>query len=194
MLRKRPINYGYGAITLGVVWIFDAESTSLLAENLITYKKINMKVLKIAFVGLAVLLFSNVSVMAQDEISDQDLYNYALMDLSKDAIVAQISPMVNDLIAQQEGMTGQRFQELQKAKGNFASVDAKEWEIKFYNLVEGKINKKKEAAGEVVKVMASQLIGASTYKAIKAGLKNDADLKGRYEAIRSAMEASGPAS
>ena len=153
-----------------------------------------MKVLKVAVVGLAVMLFSGVSVMAQDEISDQDLYNYALMDLSKEAIVAQISPMVNDLIAQQEGMTGQRFQELQKAKGDFASVSAQEWEIKFYNLVDGKISKKKQAAGDVVKVMASQLVGASTYKAIKSGLKADAALKGRYDAIKSAMKSSVPAS
>ena len=141
---------------------------------------------RILAIGILSLVFFG--AVAQDEITDTDLYNYALMDLSKEAIVGQISPMVNDLIAAQEGMTGQRYQELSKAKGDFASVEAQEWEIKFYELVQGKIDKKKGAAGDVVKVMASQLIGASTYKSIKSGLKSDADLKARYDAIKSAMK------
>jgi len=138
--------------------------------------------------GIAVLSLLFFGAQAQSEISDEDLYNYALMELSKEALVKQISPMVNDLIAKQEGMTGQRFQELQKAKGDFASVEAQDWEIKFFQLVDKEINEKKEAATDVVKIMASKLVGASTYKAIKDGLKSDADLKSRYDAMKTTMK------
>ena len=57
---------------------------------------------------------------AQDaEVTDEDIKNYAIIELAKNSIVSAISPMVNELIEKQEGMTGQRFQELQLVLGAF---------------------------------------------------------------------------
>ena len=74
---------------------------------------------RLSRVALAAVCFAFVSVasMAQDELTDQDYKDYAVILLAQKAITDKISPMVNDLIARQEGMTGQRFQELRSKQG-----------------------------------------------------------------------------
>lgn len=129
---------------------------------------------------------------AQDEeITDDDLKAYALANASVKSITSSISPMVNDLIAKQEGMTGQRFKELQDTDGDagkLASIEAQEWEIKFLETVNGEIEKRTEAAKEVINLMAKYAMGTSKYKAIRSGLSSDADLKARYAAIEAKFE------
>lgn len=138
---------------------------------------------------LFTFLFAAGFVFAQDdlEITDDDLEAYYIIDLAKNSIVNAISPMVNDLIAKQEGMTGQRFTELQATKGDagkLQEIEAKEWEIKFLDLVIGQIDKKKKAAGDVVKLLAANSLGGAKYKAIRAGLKDDADMIAKYEGVK----------
>ena len=129
---------------------------------------------------------------AQDtEITDDDLKAYALANAGVKSITSSISPMVNDLIAKQEGMTGQRFTELQATKGDadkLAGIEAQEWEIKFLETVNGEIDERKEAAKDLINIMAKYAIGSSKYRDIRDGLKNDADLKARYDAIAAKFE------
>jgi len=132
--------------------------------------------------------FSNVQAQ---EVTDQDVKNYAIIELAKNSIIDGISPMVNEMIEKQEGMTGQRYQELQSAAGNQAKlteIDAQEWEIKFYDLVEKQIDKKKEAATGVVKLLASNAMGAASYKATKAAVSSDASIKAKYEGYLAALK------
>ena len=156
----------------------------MLNQNIKLTKMVNMmKKVALLFAFLFAVGFSN----AQDlDITDDDLKAYYIIDLAKNSIVKTISPMVNDLIAKQEGMTGQRFKELQATKGDadkLAAVEAKEWEIKFLNLVTKQIDKKKKAASDVVKILAANALGSAKYKAIRAGLKEDADMKSRYDGV-----------
>ena len=116
------------------------------------------------------------SANAQD-VTDEDLKNYAIIELAKTSITSTISPMVNDMIEKQEGMTGQRFQELQKSKGE----GAEEWEKQFIEVVNKQIDKKKKAATDVVKLLASNAMGAATYKATKAAISSNPDMKAKYE-------------
>src|SRR5210317_2202822 len=84
---------------------------------------------------------------AQEEITDDDLKAYAIANATVKSITSSISPMVNELIAMQEGMTGQRFKELQDTDGDSAklqSIEAKEWEIKFLETVNEEIEKRKD--------------------------------------------------
>lgn len=122
--------------------------------------------------------FGYTQVKAQD-ISDEDLKNYAIMEMAVESITSQISPEVNSMIEQQEGMTGQRFQELQKGTGE----PAKDWEKKFMDVVNKQIDKKKKAAGDVLKLLAMNSVGSEKYKEIKTKLSSDASLKARYDAI-----------
>ena len=135
---------------------------------------------------LAVGVFMTVgftNAKAQDEVTDADIKNYAIIELAKNSITDGISPMVNDMIEKQEGMTGQRFQELQKNKGE----GAEEWEKKFLQVVNKQIDKKKKAATDVVKILASNAMGAAKYKATKAALSSDSDKKAKFQAYLDAM-------
>ena len=116
------------------------------------------------------------SVNAQD-VTDKDIKNFAIIELAKTSIVIGISPMVNDLIKKQEGMTGQRYQQLKKGEGD----PAEEWETQFVAVVQKQIDKKKKAATDVVKLLAANAMGAATYKATKAAIKADPAMKATFD-------------
>ena len=116
------------------------------------------------------------SVNAQD-VTDKDIKNFAIIELAKTSIVIGISPMVNDLIKKQEGMTGQRYQQLKKGEGDAAE----EWETQFVAVVQKQIDKKKKAATDVVKLLAANAMGAATYKATKAAIKADPAMKATFD-------------
>lgn len=136
-----------------------------------------MKKLASGMLALGLLLAVGfTSVYAQD-VTDEDLKNYAIIDLAKNSIVSGISPMVNDMIEKQEGMTGQRFQELKKGEGE----PAEDWETQFLAVVNKQIDKKKKAATDVVKLLASNAMGATSYKATKAAIKADPGMKAKFD-------------
>ena len=136
---------------------------------------------RLSKVLLAAFCFALVSVsaQAQDEITDQDLKDYAVIMLAQKAITDKISPMVNDLIAKQEGMTGQRFQELRGKTGE----PAKDWEKQFLNLVNKQIKEKQTTAGEVVSTLAKHSLGASKYNAVKKAYAAGGDAKAKIDAF-----------
>lgn len=143
-----------------------------------------MKKLTTCILAVGVLLavgFTNAN--AQDEVTDADIKNYAIIELAKRSITTGISPMVNDMIEKQEGMTGQRFQELQKSTDG-----AEEWEVQFLGVVNKQIDKKKKAATDVVKLLAANAMGGAKYKATKAAISSDADVKAKYQAYVDAVK------
>lgn len=143
-----------------------------------------MRKLTNGMLALGLLLAVGFTSANAQDVTDKDLKNYAIIELAKTSIVSKISPMVNDLIKKQEGMTGQRFQELQKSKGE----GAEEWEKSFLALVNKQIDKKKKAATDVVKLLASNAMGAATYKATKAAIKADADMKAKFDGYVAALK------
>jgi len=149
----------------------------------------SMKKLMIGIWAIVVFAMVGIDVMAQD-VTDEDVKNYAVIELAKNSIVAGISPMVNDLISKQEGMTGQRFTELQATKGDAAKLEAikaLEWETKFLDMVNEQIEKRKDAAKEVVNLLANNAMGAAKYKETKAALSSNADLKAKYDGYLAAF-------
>ncbi len=137
-----------------------------------------------AALALGLLLVVGFTSANAQDVTDQDIKNYAIIELAKNSIIDGISPMVNDMIEKQEGMTGQRFQELQNKSGD----PAQEWETKFLAVVEKQIDKKKEAATDVVKLLASNAMGAANYKATKAAIGSDAAIKAKYEGYLAALQ------
>ncbi|MDZ7605895.1 MAG: hypothetical protein U5K79_09995 [Cyclobacteriaceae bacterium] len=148
-----------------------------------------MRKLMIGVSALVLFVMTGLCVQAQ-EVTAEDVENYAVIELAKNSIVAGISPMVNDLISKQEGMTGQRFTELQATKGDaakLAEIKALEWETKFLTMVNDQIEKRKDAAKEVVNLLANNAMGADKYKATKAALAANADLKAKYDGYLAAF-------
>ena len=141
-----------------------------------------MKALEKVFLTFIITLFVGGNLMAQDEveITDADLKAYAALQLSTEVITSSISPAVNELIAAQEGMTGNRFNELRSKSGE----PAKEWEVKFMQTVQEMIEKRTEAAKGILNTMINNSsLTVAKYKKIKADLNSDDELKARYDTV-----------
>ncbi len=149
-----------------------------------------MRKLMIRASALVVFVMTGLCVQAQD-VTDADVKNYAIIELAKNSIVESISPMVNDMISKQEGMTGQRFTELQATNGDAAKLEAikaLEWETKFLTLVNEQIEKRKKAAGTVVTTLANNNgLTAAKYKDMKASIAANPDLKAKYDGYLAAL-------
>ncbi len=137
-----------------------------------------------SLMALVLLLSVGIANAKVQDVTDEDLKNYAIIELAKNSIVSGISPMVNDMIEKQEGMTGQRFQELKKGEGKAAE----EWETQFMAVVNKQIDKKKKAAKDVVNLLAKNAMGTTAYKATKAAIKSDPALKAKFDGYLAALK------
>jgi len=154
------------------------------------------KSMKRLFAVLFTLMAATIYVQAQEEITDEDLYRYALMQQVIEEMKSEISTEVNNMIKQQEGIDGNRYVELSKAGGDEAKLKemgAKDFEIQFINLVEEEKEERIEAIKEVNKLLATKMLGdrGKKYKSIKSALSSDDAVKSRYKTIEAgiAMEA-----
>lgn len=152
----------------------------------------NAKWIFLTFLVLSIASFSQLKAQDQ-EITDEDLRKYALLNEVVDLMKKDISVMVNGMIKSQEGMTGKRFKELQKAKGDKAKYEemgAKEFEIKFMELVAKKQSERIDAIKTVNQELATKMIGdnGKLYKKIRSELSSNADLKAKYDQIVTSLK------
>lgn len=143
-----------------------------------------MKKLMNGILALGVLLAVGFTSANAQDVTDQDIKNYAIIELAKNSVIGDISTTVNEMIEKQEGMTGQRFQELQEGTGE----PAQDWEKQFLAVVNKQIDKKKKAATDVVKLLASNAMGAAKYKATKSAISTDADMKAKFDGYVAALQ------
>lgn len=130
----------------------------------------------------ALLVGFGVSANAQsEEVSDENLRRYAILMEVVDAMKSEISVTLNEMIKNQDGMTGKRFSELSKGEGEPAT----EFEQKFMDTIEEMKKDRIEAIKEVNQLLATKMLpdGGKTYKAIKAAIDSDEEVKARYESI-----------
>jgi hypothetical protein len=146
------------------------------------------RIVRQGVLALAAIVFLNTTAaMAQDsEITDKDLYNFALVVQVVEQMKAEVGPAIQSLIEEQEGFDGKRYNELKGAgddEAKLKELGANEFEIKFMGLLvkeqEEKIDDIKDALNTLVKGM----IGVQKYKTIKSTLSVDPDLKAKYDGI-----------
>lgn len=147
-----------------------------------------MKGIKLLILTIVMSVFAGNLVMAQDEITEADLRKYAIMYQSIEFMKKDISIELNKMIKAQEGMTGKRYKELAGTKGDEAkltAIGAKDFEKQFIALVNKLMDERKASIKEVNSELATKMVGnkGKIYKKIKADLKTDEVLKGRYETI-----------
>ncbi len=138
---------------------------------------------KVIVSSFALLLLVNVS-KAQD-VTDEQLWKYALMTEVIDQMKADISRAVNDLIQAQEGMDGARYKEL--AGG---AEPANDFEAKFMETIDKVKNDRIEAIKSVNSDLATKMLGgADVYKSAKAAASGD--MKDKYEEFKNQISYSG---
>ncbi|HET8860587.1 hypothetical protein [Marivirga sp.] len=146
------------------------------------------RIVRHGMLALAAIVFLNsTAVMAQDsEITDKDLYNYALMMQVIEQMKAEVSPAIQELIEQQEGFDTKRFSELESAGDNKAKLKelgANDFEVKFMGLIIKEKEDRIDEIKEALNLLAKSMVGVSTYKQIKQTLSVDPDLKAKYDQI-----------
>ncbi len=134
------------------------------------------------------VLFTGVRADDGSEITDEDLWKYALLNEVVDQMKKDISTAINDMIANQEGIDGKRYVELSKAKGDegkLAELEATDFEKQFLQLVDDEKAKRIDAIKTVNQELATKMVGdkGKTYKAIKSALSSDEEVKARYDGI-----------
>lgn len=136
---------------------------------------------------LAIVSFNVQTASAQDaEITDEMLYEYALLDQVKNQMIREISVAVQARIDAQDGFDGNRYAELESAGDDAAKLKEKganEFEVKFMAILVKEQEDRKDAIKEVINILAQKMIGVANYKAVKSALSTDADVKSRYKEI-----------
>ena len=147
-------------------------------------KTIKRAVLATLFLGV---LLAN-SAKAQDEITDEQLRKYAVLQEVIDLMKKDISVEINGMIKAQDGISGKRYVEISKTKGDeakLAALNATDLEIKFLQLTNDLKNDRTDAIKTVNSAIATKMLGnkGKVYKKIKDALAADEAVKARYDAI-----------
>ncbi len=141
------------------------------------------------FALAALICFNFTAVQAQDEeISNKDLYNYALLQQVVDQMKAEIGSTVQTMIKNQDGFDVKRYYELKaggKSEAKLTDLGANDFEVKFMIMLTEEQEERITAIKEVNNTLAQKMVGVKTYKAIKSALSSDEDIKSRYKEISS---------
>ncbi|WMN11091.1 hypothetical protein QYS49_37180 [Marivirga salinae] len=146
------------------------------------------RIVRQGMLALAAIVFLNsTAVMAQDsEITDKDLYNFALMMQVIEQMKAEISPAIQKIIEKQEGFDTKRYSELESAgddEAKLKELGANDFEVQFMGLIIKEKEEKIDAIKEALNLLAKSMVGVQNYKTIKQTLSVDPELKAKYEKI-----------
>ena len=137
-------------------------------------------------------VFVGVNAASAQDFTDEDIRDYAVILMAQKSITDKISPLVNGYIAQQEGIDGKRYDELNRAaKGDVSKLpaDATDLEKDFYGKMQKLVKARTKAAGTVVSNLGKYSLGTEKYNAIKKAYKSDSSVKARVDGIMSSMSA-----
>ena len=138
---------------------------------------------------MMVLVMGGTFFANAQEITDEQLYKYALLNTVIDEMKGEINDVVNEMIKNQDGIDGKRYVELSSAKGNedkLTELGVNDFEKQFLDLVETEKNERIEDIKKVNQILATKMLGdgGKLYKSIKATLESDESLKVRYQEIK----------
>lgn len=146
-----------------------------------TQKTAMMKVFVCLFLFTAV---STTMVQAQNEITDQQLYKFAIVEETKQLFANELSAQITEYVEQQDPAIKNRYNAL--AGGETPANDA---EKQFITQVQSMETERKEEFTEAYKSLIKRVLGAQDYSAIKKAM-SDAQVRARYSEIVEAIRAS----
>ena len=118
------------------------------------------------------------------EISNEDLYKYAVVMETKDMFQSELSAQLTEYVEGQAPEIKNRYNAL--AGGETPATDE---EKQFMDNVNSMKSDRTGEFGDAFKTMIKRVLGAETYGAVKKGIANDTGVKERYSAIVQAMQA-----
>lgn len=140
-------------------------------------KKNYSKVFIHGFLSVCLLSIFSVNTYAQ-EVTDADLYKYAVLMETLDLFKAELTGQVTEYVEQQDPAIKNRYNEL--AGGETPANDT---EKQFIDNVNKMQSERTNEFNEAFKTMVKRVLGAQTYAAVKKGITSDSGIKTRYDAI-----------
>lgn len=131
------------------------------------------------FVG--VLSFSN--AFAQEEVSNEELYKYAIVMEAKDLFQDELSAQITEYVEKQDPAIKNRYNEL--AGGETPANDA---EKQFIDQVNSMKTDRSAEFTEAYKTLIKRVLGAETYSKVRSAIK-DQEVRQRYTAIVEEIQA-----
>lgn len=147
-----------------------------------TQKNAIMKVFLTLFMVSA---FSTSFVYAQDEVTDQQLYKFAIVEETKQLFADELSAQITEYVEGQDPAIKNRYNAL--AGGETPANDA---EKQFIGQVQSMESDRKEEFTEAYKSLIKRVLGAQDYSAVKKAIASDARVRARYSEIVEAIRAS----
>ena len=123
-------------------------------------------------------------VFAQDEVTNDELYKYAVVQETLDLFQSELSAQVTDYVEAQAPEIKNRYNAL--AGGETPANDSEK------SFIDGVNSMKSERTSEFTdayKTMIKRVLGAKSYAKLKKSIANDSDVKQRYNNIVQAMHA-----
>ena len=144
---------------------------------------------KVLFLFLMACMYGNVAWAQDDAITDDDLNRYAVAMDSIENMKASLIETITEMVKGNEEVSASRYNDLSKIIDDttrLAEAEATEVEIEFVKSVAAKKEEETAKINAAFQSLAIDYIGAKTYNAVKKALKEDAEIKAKYEALLAA--------
>ena len=148
---------------------------------------------------LATLLFlagGAFGVQAQDTesatISDDELQRYAVMMDSIDEMRVTLLAEISEMVKNNERITVARYNELTKLDNNqekLAAANATEDELAALKEIQDKKDSGTVRINDAFKALAKEYVGASTYNKVRKALKDEPEVKSKYQTLLDDLKA-----
>lgn len=147
--------------------------------------------LAILFLGIAT---SAAFAQTEGEITDEDLKKYAMVMDSIDVMKQNIQDELNEMIQSEEAMQGgRRYLEIQKAAGDPAQLEeleVTEEEQMVYDNIQAKYDEMTGKFKDTYTNLIKDELGGTLYNDITKALREDEEVKQRYETISAELKES----
>lgn len=144
------------------------------------------KVLVLFFIACTM---GKVATAQDDAITDDDLNRYAVAMDSIENMKASLIETITEMVKGNEEVSASRYNDLSKIiddSTKLAETEATEVEIEFVKAVAAKKEEETAKINAAFQSLAIDYIGAKTYNAVKKALKEDEEIKAKYEALLAA--------
>lgn len=153
-----------------------------------------MKVIN--FLATLLLLVGSFGLHAQEAestaISDDELQRYAVMMDSIDEMRVSLLSEISDMVKSNERITVSRYNELSKIaedQEKLTAANATEDELAALKEIQDKKDSGTVKINDAFRALAKEYVGASTYNKVRKALKDEPEVKSKYQTLLDELKA-----
>jgi len=152
--------------------------------------------MKVNYFLIALLLIASFGVRAQEAestaVSDDELERYAVMMDSIDEMRVSLLSEISEMVKGNEKISVTRYNELSKIiddQEKLTAANATPEEIAAIKEVQERKDSGTVRINDAFKALAKEYVGASTYNKVRKALKDDTEVKSKYQTLLDELKA-----